>query len=56
MICDYCTAAGLTFDGSGSVVSRLIYGSRHRFGRAVETTINAIERALFEGEPISMAC
>lgn len=52
VICDYCAPAGLTFDGSGSVVSRLIYGSRHRFGRAVETTINAIERALFEGDTI----
>lgn len=52
VICDYCAAAGLTFDGSGPVVSRLIYDSRHRFGRAVETTINAIERALFEGDTI----
>lgn len=46
----YCDRVGLTFKPEGAVISRLIYGSRKRFGRAVETTINAIERALLDGD------
>jgi hypothetical protein len=50
LIRDYCRRAGLSFTPHGNVVSRLIHGSRGRFGRAVETTINAIEQALLEGD------
>jgi hypothetical protein len=42
----YCKRACLGFDATGNIASRLIYASRHRFGRAVETIINAIEVAL----------
>jgi hypothetical protein len=52
IIRDYCERAGVTFNPDGSVVSRLIHASRNRFGRAVETTINAIEQALLDGDAI----
>lgn len=48
----FCSRAGLTFDPAGSVVNRLIHGSRKRFGRAIETVINAIEIALTEGAAV----
>ncbi|ODM44531.1 hypothetical protein A9O63_02740 [Cereibacter johrii] len=44
----YAAKAGLQFQPDGEIAGRLIHGSRGRFGRAVETTINAIERALAE--------
>ncbi|TLP58514.1 ATP-binding protein [Parasedimentitalea maritima] len=44
----YCEIAGLSFDAGGNVTGRLIHGSRGRFGRALETVLNAIECALFE--------
>ncbi|WP_096785355.1 TniB family NTP-binding protein [Rhodobacter sp. CZR27] len=44
----YAAKAGLQFQPGGEIAGRLIHGSRGRFGRAVETTINAIERALAE--------
>lgn len=46
----YCERADLEFRGSNDLASRLIYGSRKRFGRAIEATINAIERALVDGD------
>lgn len=49
LVRDYCRRAGLSFNPHGNIVSRLIHGSRGRFGRAIETTINAIEQALLEG-------
>jgi hypothetical protein len=52
IIRDYCERAGVTFNPDGAVVSRLIHASRNRFGRAIETTINAIEQALLEGDSI----
>lgn len=45
---NYCAVAGLSPKISGDLTSRLIKGSRQRFGRAVETIINAIECALLE--------
>ncbi|KQI69199.1 hypothetical protein AN189_06455 [Loktanella sp. 3ANDIMAR09] len=38
--------AGLTFNSDFDVISRLIHGSRYKFGRAIESTILAIEEAL----------
>lgn len=52
MITGYCDAVGMTFDPADSVVSRLIHGSRKRFGRAVETVVNAIEQALLADEAV----
>lgn len=46
----YCDKAALGFSAKDDVAGRLIRASRHRFGRAVETTINAIERALTDGD------
>lgn len=50
LIRDYSRRAGLDFNSEGNVISRLIRASRGRFGRAVETSINAIEQALLEGD------
>ncbi len=50
LIRDYSRRAGLDFNAEGNVISRLIRASRGRFGRAVETSINAIEQALLEGD------
>lgn len=47
----YCEEAGLKIDLPGDLPARLITASRHRFGRAVETIINAIECALWEQAP-----
>jgi hypothetical protein len=47
---DYAREAALAVDWSDALSSRLIHGSRRRFGRAVETIINAIERALSDGD------
>lgn len=52
VITGYCDAVGMTFDPAESVVSRLIHGSRKRFGRAIETVINAIEQALMVDEKV----
>lgn len=46
-----CEKAGLTFQCESDLINRLIYGSRNRFGRAVETTIHSIEEALLSGSP-----
>jgi hypothetical protein len=42
--------AGLGLDWSPERSSRLIHASRGRFGRVIETTINAIERAFADGD------
>jgi hypothetical protein len=49
LVRDYAREADLTAEWSDAFSSRLIHGSRRRFGRAVETIINAIEQALAEG-------
>lgn len=46
-----CTRADLAFHPESDLSSRLMYGSRFRFGRAVETAIHAIEEALLDGSP-----
>lgn len=46
----YCGEADLTSDLPGDLPARLIAASRSRFGRAVETVINAIETALMDGD------
>lgn len=43
-----CERADLKFEAYSDLINRLIYGSRNRFGRAVETTIHAIEEALLD--------
>ncbi|MFC2970194.1 TniB family NTP-binding protein [Acidimangrovimonas pyrenivorans] len=48
LIGSYCEAAGLAPKVSDDLASRLIRGSRQRFGRAVETIVNAIECALLD--------
>jgi hypothetical protein len=50
LIADYSARAGLKHEWSRSMSARLIHASRRRFGRTVETTINAIERALLDGD------
>lgn len=50
LVHDYARKAELAVDWSDTFSSRLIHGSRRRFGRAVETIVNAIERALSDGE------
>jgi hypothetical protein len=49
MIDAYCGEVGLEARLCDGLTSRLITASRHRFGRAVETIINAIECALWQG-------
>ena len=49
LVADYTRAAGLELDWNDAMSSRLIHGSRRRFGRAVETIINAIEVAFNDG-------
>ena len=44
----YCDEAELKADLPDDLAARLIRASRHRFGRAIETIINAIECALFD--------
>ncbi|MCE6950293.1 TniB family NTP-binding protein [Cereibacter sphaeroides] len=48
LIGDFARRAGLQFETGGEIGGRLIHGSRGRFGRAVETAINAIEQALLD--------
>jgi hypothetical protein len=50
VIAKYAKGAGLKPDLKDNVAGRLIHGSRGRFGRAIETTIFAIERALRDGD------
>lgn len=45
----YCDEAGLRCAFRNNLASRLIHASRGRFGRVIETTIDAIGRALQEG-------
>jgi hypothetical protein len=49
LVAEYMAQAGLGLEWSPEFSGRLIRGSRGRFGRAVETIINAIERALADG-------
>ncbi len=49
LVADYAARAGLGLEWSPEFSGRLIHGSRGRFGRAVETIINAIERAYAGG-------
>ena len=46
----YCAEAKMQLDASENLANRLIHASRGRFGRIVETTIDAIQRALNAGE------
>lgn len=45
----YCGKAGIAVGVSDDMPARLITASRHRFGRSVETIVNAIESALWDG-------
>jgi len=49
VISTYCEKVGLMPPDAPDLVGRLFRASRSRFGRAVETVIGAIERALLEG-------
>ena len=46
----YCELAGLKTPSDPDLIPRLIHASRHRFGRCIETMINAIEIALLDRE------
>tara|TARA_R110002124_G_scaffold106160_2_gene257710 strand:+ start:6678 stop:7670 length:993 start_codon:yes stop_codon:yes gene_type:complete len=48
----YCEEANIKARADTDVMARLITASRHRFGRAIDTIINAIECALLEGDKI----
>ncbi len=50
LVARYAGRAGLRLDWSDALSGRLIHASRGRFGRTVETVVNAIERALSDGE------
>src|SRR6056297_1131854 len=50
MIDAYCDEAGITARLPDDLAVRLMTGSRYRFGRAIETIVNAIECAIFDGE------
>lgn len=50
LVREYCRRAGLRLDPAGNLIGRLIHGGRGRFGRIVDTTIAAIERALLDGD------
>ena len=50
LVARYAGRAGLRLDWSDDLSGRLIHGSRGRFGRAVETVVNAIERAFADGD------
>ena len=50
VVVKYCSEAGLKLDPRENLAGRLIHGSRGRFGRAIETTLIAIERALTDGD------
>ena len=52
MIEEYCTDVGLQPELDETIVLRLIHASRRRFGRAIETIVNAIESAMEEGSPV----
>lgn len=49
LIAAYCDRACLQPDLSADLVSRLFHGARYRFGRSIETLLNAIEAALGQG-------
>jgi len=49
LVKSYCQDVGLSGQLDETVVSRLIHASRQKFGRAVETILDAIECALEEG-------
>lgn len=48
LINGYCAEAGIGTRLGDDLAARLITASRHRFGRAVETIISAIECALWD--------
>jgi hypothetical protein len=50
VVTKYCGEADLQPDLRDNLAGRLIHGSRGRFGRAIETTLMAIERALRDGD------
>lgn len=47
----YCEEADLRTALPDDLCARLIRASRHRFGRAIETILNALECALFDASP-----
>ena len=50
LVARYAGRADLRLEWSDDLSGRLIHGSRGRFGRAVETVVNAIERAFADGD------
>ena len=48
----YCEEAAIKARVNADVMARLITASRHRFGRGIDTIINAIECALWEEDKI----
>lgn len=51
LIAKYASAAGLAAPRDADLPARVIHAGRGRFGRCIETTINAIEIALLERAP-----
>jgi hypothetical protein len=49
LVANFAKLAGLSANLDGLLGQRLVYASRARFGRLVETTIHAVERALIHG-------
>lgn len=52
LIDHYCSEANLRSKFGADFPGRLIFASRHRFGRAIETILNAIEGAMEEGAEV----
>lgn len=50
MIDAYCNEAGISARLPEDLALRLMTGSRYRFGRAIETIVNAIDCAILDGE------
>lgn len=46
----YCEEISIKARVDADVMARLITASRHRFGRSIDTIINAIECALWDGD------
>ena len=46
----YCAEVSIQARVDANLMARLITASRHRFGRCIDTTINAIECALWDGD------
>lgn len=50
LIQSFCDEVGLLPPGESDLIDRLVYASRHRFGRSIENIVAALEMAVLKGE------